>query len=185
MIEISDDKIFFELFEEFEKRQVHIFYKGPLKPHVLSSTAEYIEYVLEKKPQEAQKIRKIFIELAQNISFYSEEKYTTKGKTFGIGVIVLEEKQGEYVLYAGNKTLTDDVIPVLRKCTIINDLDRESLREFKREQRQLASEATKGGNIGLITAALTSDNPINFDLYYIDEEYSFLILWLNIKKEQK
>jgi len=175
---------FFDYYTEFETRHVHIFYKGPFKPEIVSSIANYINYALKDNPKEAKKIYKIYIELAQNISYYSAEKISHSFTEHGSGIIILEETPESFIFYAGNKTKFEDLIPVLRKCTIINDLDREQLREYKRELRELDRSSKGGANIGLITAALISENPINFDVIYINEEYCFLLLWVTINKEK-
>lgn len=183
-MDLSIEKFtYFDFYQEFEDRDIPVFYKGPLKPDVLAGIASFIEIALKNNPKEAKKVYKIFIELAQNISYYSAETSSICEENCGIGLIILEEGDENYIFYAGNKTRFEDVIPVLRKCTIINNLDRDGLRKFKREQRTQTPGFKGGGHIGLIQAALISGNPINFDVFYIDEEHCFLLLWFDIKKE--
>ncbi len=160
-----------------------ISYCGPFDAQVLSVIAENIEYSLSSNPRVSRKIFKIFIELAQNISFYSYEKQRTEeGTMFGAGVLILREYEDYYSFSTGNMISNNSVLPLLQKCEAINILDREKLRHYKRKLRNMPSGVPGGGNIGLVQVALTADYPLEYNINPIDNQKSFYILNIRVKK---
>lgn len=160
-----------------------ISYNGPFDAQVLSVIAENIEYSLSNNPRVSKKIFKIFIELAQNISYYSAEKQKSEeGNFFGVGILLLREFDDHYSLSTGNMIENKSVLPVLQKCETINILDRDKLREYKRKLRNMPSGVPGGGNIGLVQVALTCDHPLEYNVIALDEEKSFYILNVRVNK---
>ncbi len=163
---------------------VQLSYKGPIDEHILSVISKYIEVILRKNPIASRKIFKIFIELAQNISYYSAEKnILTNDKEIGSGTIVLGELDEFYTFTTGNMVRDKDIIPIIEKCEYINSLDRDALRKYKREQRKKPSGPKGGAHIGLIQVALTSANPLDVEITSIDDEFSFFSIAVKVLKE--
>ncbi len=161
-----------------------ISYKGPFDAQVLSVIAENIEYSLSSNPKVSRKIFKIFIELAQNISFYSYERQKTdEGGMFGSGVLILREYKDYYSFSTGNMVANTIVLPLIQKCEAINILDREGLRQYKRKLRNMPSGVPGGGNIGLVQVALTSGYPLRYNVISVDDQKSFYIVNIRINKE--
>ncbi len=73
----------------------------------------------------------------------------------------------------GNLVKTDDIITIIEKSEVINSLDREELREYKRQQRKLPPGKKGGAHIGLIQVALTSSNPLDIEVNPVDDKHSF------------
>jgi hypothetical protein len=160
-----------------------ISYNGPFDAQVLSVIAENIEYSLSNNPRVSKKIFKIFIELAQNISYYSAEKQKTdSGNDFGVGILILREFENYYSFSTGNIIDKKQVLPVIQKCETINMLDREKLRQYKRKLRNMPSGVPGGGNIGLVQVALTADYPIEYSIITLDDEKSFYIVNVKVNK---
>ena len=160
-----------------------ISYNGPFDAQVLSVIAENIEYSLSNNPRVSKKIFKIFIELAQNISYYSAEKQKNEtGSDFGVGILILREFEDYYSFSTGNIIDKKQVLPVIQKCETINMLDREKLRQYKRKLRNMPSGVPGGGNIGLVQVALTADYPIEYSIITLDEEKSFYIVSVKVNK---
>jgi hypothetical protein len=160
-----------------------ISYNGPFDAQVLSVIAENIEYSLSNNPRVSKKIFKIFIELAQNISYYSAEKYRNEtGSDFGVGILVLREFEDYYSFSTGNIIDKKQVLPVIQKCETINMLDREKLRQYKRKLRNMPSGVPGGGNIGLVQVALTADYPIEYSVIALEDEKSFYIVNVKVNK---
>ncbi len=174
----------FEYYKLFSQQDIQISYKGPIDERILSVIGNYIEVILGKNPKASKKIFSIFIELAQNVSFYSAEfNELTDGKEIGVGTLVVGEFGNYYTFVTGNVVRNEDIIPVIEKCEIINSLDRDQLREYKRNQRRLPPGVKGGGNIGLIQVALTSCNPLDFEVTPINENYSFFSIAAKVDKE--
>ncbi len=158
-------------------------YTGIFDGQILSVIAENIESNLAQNPNASRKVFKIFLELAQNISFYSTEKQTnSKGKVNGMGILILQEFEDHYSCSTGNMGNTEMLKEVIKKCETINILERDDLREYKRKLRSLPASAKGGGNIGLVQVALTSGNPLAYKIIPITKTDSFYIVNTKINK---
>lgn len=161
---------------------IQMSYKGPFDKHILSLIGNYIKIIISNNPKASKKLFNIFIELAQNISYYSAETNRIGQGEAGLGTLVIGEFDDHYTFVTGNVVRNDDVIPLINKCEKINSLDRDGLRKYKRELRKLPHEGRDGANIGLIKVALTSANPLDIEVTPIDNEFSFFALSVKVKK---
>jgi hypothetical protein len=169
----NNDLDLFQLHNIFDG-SVLISYKGPWEEGILFSFGKYVKVIAGGNEVVNKKIFRIFMELAQNISLYSAEYNEIAGKQVGIGSFVIAHFDNYYKVYCGNRVKTMDVIPIIDKCNVINALDREQLREFKRKQRKLPRSEFGGANVGLIQIALTADNPLDIVVTPLDDTYAFL-----------
>lgn len=175
-----------ENFDLFEFNQtfndnIQLSYKGPFDSKVLSVLGQYILTIARDKSDASQKLFKIFIELAQNISFYSGLKSKLDNKT-GMGILLIREIDDKYFLHTGNVIKKEDGEAIIEKCEIINTLDRQGLRDFKRKQRNMPRGQKGTANVGLIQVALTSENPLHFKMTPIDNDFSFFSIMVQINK---
>ena len=172
----------FEYHKIFDQ-DVVLSYKGPFESYILAILGNYIEVTLGHDKQASRKMFAIFIELAQNIALYSADGTDLKLKAIsGIGTIAMGESDKYYTLATGNLVRTQDVIPVIEKCELINSLDRESLRKYKIEQRNLSLAKSDRSNIGLIQVALATSRPLDIEVIPIDKETSFFTISVKIDK---
>lgn len=168
---------FYKMFDQ----DILVSYKGPFDKHILAVIGNYIEVIIKGNPNASRKIFKVFIELAQNIAFYSAE--TTHGtKPIGVGTLVIGEYENSYTFSTGNLIKKDQLIPMIEKFEIINTLDRDDLRAFKRKQRSLPNSVFGGANIGLIQVALTASSEIEYEVTEVDDTTAFLSLSVKIEK---
>ncbi len=160
-------------------------YIGKFSKTIIRDLSKEISELLRDKPQIYKKIFYVFIELAQNVRAYSDWKETDEeGEAVGIGAFLLAETPEDYYLIIGNVVNNKDLKVLLRKCEIINSLDRESLRLFKRQQRNLIPGTNQNAHIGLIMVALTTRKKLNVILKPIDENFSYFILKISIAKQR-
>jgi len=164
-----------------------ISYKGPIDVNVLQAIGMYIDEMFTKNPKASKKVFKIFIELAQNISYYSAEKIIMKNnKEIGVGMVIISESEDTYNFLTGNLVKNDDIVSIIEKSEKINTLNREELRELKRKQRNMPHHSKRGGgNIGLIQVALTSTHPLDIEVVPVDDDISFFSIAVKIDKEIK
>ena len=176
---------FFHHYLSMSDDEVIISYKGPMSDVIIHEISKEIQSRLTADPKSGKKIYAIFMELAQNIFFYSSESTTLGGQTYRIGSIVLSEEGDNYILTTGN-IVDKKWIPILwDRCEMINNMDRETLRKMKFEQRDsgiMSTENSKGAGIGLIQIALTSAQPISIEFRDINEQKSFFALSVSVKK---
>jgi len=168
-------------YDKLFSKEIQISYKGPFDKHILTIIGNYIKTIIGDK-QTSIKLFKIFIELAQNISYYSSSQSKANDNS-GIGILAIREADNKFYLHSGNQVKAEDVFPILDKCEIINSLDREGLREYKRQQRNLPRGEKGGAHIGLIQVALTSANPLDIKVTPINDEYSFFSVTVVVNKD--
>ncbi|MCF6367129.1 MAG: SiaB family protein kinase [Bacteroidales bacterium] len=163
--------------------EIKISYKGPVDGKIITFLADYIHVVNVLSEKATKKLFKIFFELAENISNYSSEKIKLKsGKEVGAGTIILKETIKNFTLVTGNPIKNEHLIPVLENSKNINELDHEELREYKRNVRRDNLTEKQSPNIGLITVALTSGNPLDIEINPIDENTSYFSLAVKVDK---
>jgi hypothetical protein len=179
----KDNKEMFNLFEYKQKidKEIQLSYTGPFDSKVLSVLGDYISEIVGKDSVAGQKFYRIFIEMAQNISFYSYEKSLTNQK-IGVGTMIIREMHDKLFLHAGNMINNEDAEKIIEKCEVINSLDRTALREFKRKQRNLPPGERGTANVGLIQVALTSENPLKFETTRVDENQSFFSIIIIVNR---
>ena len=165
--------------------EIRISYKGPVDGKIITYLGDYIDVINELSEKATKKLFKIFFELAENISNYSSDKILLKnGREVGAGTIILKETDEFFLLVTGNPIRNVDLIPMMENSKNINTLDHDGLREYKRNvRRESASERVKHSpNIGLITVALTSGNPLDLEINPIDENTSYFSLAVKVDK---
>lgn len=166
-------------------KDIQISYKGPFDKYILHIIGTYIKQAIRDDEAVSKKLFKIFVELAQNIGYYSAETTKLGDEKTGVGTVVISEFDDRYEFMTGNSVRKKDIIAIIEKCEIINSLDRESLRKYKREQRNQPQSSHGGAHIGLIQVALTSANPLDFEVTPIDEDTSFFAITVTVRKGDK
>lgn len=174
-----------------------LYYKGPFDKDILANISLQLRRKFADNPRMSAKLFSIFIELAQNISFYSEEsnffydEETKKDirygneerKNNGVGTVVIHNNNTEIILSAGNLVPTEKVKEIIAKCEEINTLSIDQLRALKKGVRGLErTQEQKGGNIGLIQVALKSEHPLQVEFKKVDEQNSYFIISSTIEK---
>lgn len=181
---INQEFNFFEYHTQISQDNILLSYKGPLTDVLLS---EFSRDIREKLQQENSKTGKkvfaIFMELAQNVLFYSKEENHFANNRDKVGTLVILQNQDTFRLITGNLVYKMDVPRLKEKCEVINSLDREALREYKRKLRNSPKpEESKGAGIGLVQAALTASNPLRVQIQDLAGDFAFFVLSVNVKK---
>jgi len=124
-----------------------LYYKGPFDKDILANISLQLRRRFAENPRMSAKLFSIFIELAQNIAYYSEESnffYDEEGKkdvrysdetrkNNGVGTVVIHNEDTEVILSAGNLVPTEKVKEIIPEipCHIIALERLEKLREQK------------------------------------------------------
>ena len=78
-------------FTRLSGKNILMTYTGPFDGQVLSMFGKNIEHTISDDRRLNKTIFKVFIELAQNVSYYSHEKETTKkGERAGVGTFIIQ-----------------------------------------------------------------------------------------------
>ncbi|MDX2302216.1 MAG: SiaB family protein kinase [Microscillaceae bacterium] len=175
---------FFEYHTQISHENILLSYKGPLSDVLLSEFSRDIRRKLDNEdPKIGKKVFSVFMELAQNVLYYSKEENLFGDNKDKVGTLVIVQNDTHYRLITGNLVFKKDVPYLQEKCEVINSLDRDALREYKRNLRNEPSgEESKGAGIGLVQAALTSSHPLEIQIQELSGSYAFFILFVNVKK---
>lgn len=174
-----------------------LYYKGPFDKDILANISLQLRRRFADHPRMSAKLFSIFIELAQNIAYYSEEsnffydhetkkdiRYSNEDKkNNGVGTVVIHNNDTEVILSAGNLVPSEKVKEIIAKCEEINSLSVDELRALKKEVRSLErTQEQKGGNIGLIQVALKSEHPLQVEFKEVDDKNAYFIISATIEK---
>lgn len=161
-------------------------YHGPINIDLVSFMANYMKEVVNAEEGVVKRLFKVFIELTQNVSFYSAQ--TKKGiKTAddvnrGVGWFLIDENELDFTIVTGNMIMAEHGHVLQKNCDEINMLEEEELRDLKRKTRSQAGIKDVGAHIGLIHTGLISGNPLNIEISPIDEFHSFFKISVKIDK---
>lgn len=175
----------FEYYSITHRPEVIICYRGPITDLILREISKDIRSKFADDVQTSRRVFAIYMELAQNILYYSSEKNYIANRAESVGALLLTQKDEHYTFSFGNLVENQYLKELVKSCQIINDMagDREKLREYKREQRKAPKkERSKGAGIGLIQVALTSRNPLKVEYREVDQNHSLFALSVKIDK---
>lgn len=175
----------FSFYNKTELEGVDVFFKLGISQNVLVEIATNLQENIQCGTNIRGKIFAIFIELAQNVHFHSAERQENQGcPDKGVGMLSVGENATHYLLSSGNKIDNDKITTVLNRCEHINSLSKENLRAFYRAERKVPrrSNQTRGAYLGLIEMARRSQNPLDIQIEQLDEQYSFISVFIKICK---
>lgn len=166
----------------YDKESI-ISYKGPLTVGLLSYVGNSLRSIMKIGHSLEKRLFRIFIELTQNVSYYSAEVIEVeKGVKSGIGWFVIRESNNHYVVTTGNLIIRSDGFKLIRNCDEINSLNDKELRDLKRKTRSQAIERDVGAHIGLIQTSLLSGGKLDYKVTELDNEHSFFTISVNVEK---
>ena len=165
------------------KHKILYSYKGIFEKKTISKYRKKLLELTKENQQVQRKIFYVFVELTQNVAYYSNirDEKTDVGK----GVLLIGESPDSYFFIVGNNIQQSEINVFKKKCEIINSLNRENLREFKRQQRNLIPGTNGGAHIGLIMVALTTRKKLFIDITKFNEYSSYFFLKVEIDKKLK
>ncbi len=160
-----------------------ISFKGPITIELLSIMGNYLKIMINAEQVLQNRVFKIFIELTQNVSYYSAEVAELESNVrSGVGWFMINEYDNYFNIKTGNLILRDDGFKLTRNCDEINSLNELQLRELKRKTRGQAKIRDIGAHIGLIQTSLFSKNKLDYNITELDLNHSFFTISVNIDK---
>jgi hypothetical protein len=170
--------------KEFQEDSI-LLYQGTLTVNLISILSNHIRLVLNHDFKGLQKIFKVFIELTQNVSYYSADTYEVSNGVFcGAGWVSVQDSGDSYKITTGNIIKPGDANTLIRYCEEINSLTEEELRKLKREIRSEALVRETGAHIGIIQTSIVSGNKLEFIIDNEDQSKPVFMLSVKINKEQ-
>jgi len=183
-----------ELLEYYKKmceRNIVLDFQGAISQDMVVGMAEIIKNKFSQelgKTNMVKKLFSIFIEMVQNIASYSAERVYLNKKTgdVGAGIIVVMEKNKDYIITSGNLVKSESIPKIMKHCQRINRMEKKDLKQlYKTQIKSSREKGKKGAGLGLIDIARKSGNQIRFEVTAVDDTHSFLVLSVKIHNDQE
>ncbi|MCS6833403.1 MAG: SiaB family protein kinase [Flammeovirgaceae bacterium] len=160
-------------------------YYGAMSSMIISEVCKEISSFWGQEHAVGKKIYNIFVELAQNIAYYSSERTQLPSESIGNGFFVIEQTAKFVVVVTGNLIENKSISFLEEKIQQINALDRVSLRKLKFAQRENPNPPpnSRGAGVGLIQVGLVSESLLEANFIPIDCLYSLFQLTVRVKKQ--
>ncbi|MBN1598184.1 MAG: SiaB family protein kinase [Bacteroidales bacterium] len=171
------------MFTEENLKNNVIFYYGPINIDMVSFMSNYIKQHVNASVAVLNKIYKVFIELTQNVSYYSANQYSDK-RSFGSGVgwFKIDNFDDFFLIMTGNLIYKEHRPILQRNGEEINSLEEEELRDLKRKTRGLAAIKDIGAHIGLIQTGLITGNPLELSFSQGDSNHLIFTITAKVNK---
>lgn len=173
------------------EKKILMSFKGAFAQPIIVEIGQTLRGKIATQPIESisertiltKKIFAIFVELAQNVMFYSaEQELDEHGKECGIGLLVISETPGTYCISSVNQILNNDVERVRTRCESLRLLTKEELKNRYTEQRREPRGSSKGAGLGFLDIARRADLPLDFALQPLNDTLSLFMLSASVKK---
>lgn len=160
-----------------------LYYHGIVNIDLISFISNYMKQQIISTNSVHLKIYKVFIELTQNVSYYSADQQDSNRKFgSGKGWFSVDESNDSFIITTGNKILKEHGNILIKNSNEINLLNEEELRNLKRKTRSKAPIKDIGAHIGLIQTGLITSNKIDVKIDPFDDKYSFFTISAKVNK---
>ena len=177
----------FDFYQIMQAQHVLLAFKGDISQEILISVGDLLKEKLSGEDAQhrvAQKVFFIFIELAQNIYRYSSERTIIDNKQIGTGVLVIRENNTHFTIFAGNMVSPEQALELKERCSAINQLGPEELKQaYKERLKQPREDGKIGGGVGLISIARKAGQPIDVQTTILDDRRTFVVISTQVNKE--
>jgi hypothetical protein len=166
------------------ENNVHLIWSGHFSPDIEKEVLSFTETKLSEADIDYNLKRKVFsilIETLENVAKYSPGR--EEEEKSGMPVAMLRLIGQYYYVTTGNLIPNDKVAPLKEKLDIINECDRESLKDLFRDAligQNLETEST--GNLGLIEMARKSGNKLEYSFEKVNDTYSYFTLTVKVEE---
>ncbi len=169
--------------KEYQDRSLLI-YQGLFTVNLISILGNHIRLLPDHDSILLQRIFKVFIELAQNVSYYSHENSEIKEGVFcGIGWISVQDLEGFYRITTGNSIKSEHAPKLESYCKEINAMEEEDLKTLKRKTRAQAMLRDINAQIGLIQTGLISGTKLDFEITPVNETSHYFRISATVNKD--
>jgi hypothetical protein len=158
---------FFALHRQMQRKGILIYFSGPFSQKIMLG----LGFSLRKKitdsdtPSKASRAFSIFVELAQNIISYSEDKVGSAEDQSALGVIMVSERSGRYFIECGNTIAREDSARISGKLDAIRNLTQDELKAlYKKQRHDGPDEKSAGAGLGFIEMARRASEPITYSI---------------------
>jgi len=180
-----DKSHLFEVYEDLDRRNVVLSFKGDLTSNLLTSILHVIEKKLDRYDESTPVKRKVFnvlVECLQNLYLHSNVDDQDANSKLSVIVMVAKSDNG-YNILTGNVVPKENVKLLSERLTDINKLNKEELKNLYLETLTDGKRTSKGGGgLGFLEIARKSKQKLEFGFVPYNDKTSFFSL--NVKITQ-
>ncbi len=164
------------IFAEESDSEIIFAFNGVITQDLIVSLGETIrcELSLYTNCKLVNRVFAVFIEIAQNVMHYSDEKFYFDDKSYGKGQLILMKNPMGYEIVASNRVTSSQKKFLSERSHLVNNLNCEELKDlYIKTRRQKEIDSAKGAGLGFIDIARKSGLPLEVefedlnDFYYI------------------
>ena len=174
----------YDFYDKMGRNNIMLSFKGDITPELLTSILQITESKLQsiqEDPKIKKKVFNVLVECLQNLHHHLDEyPDNVNGTRYAIFLI---GKDGEnYSIMTGNYILNTKAAKLKVYLDKINSLSKEGLKElFKETLNNDKFNEKGGGGLGFIEISRKSNQPIDYDIKKIDDNYSFISFTVKIQ----
>jgi hypothetical protein len=180
-----------------EKEGVVLYFCGPICQGLVEGLGEVLRCKMASDKLAASIAHKVFsvlVEQVQNIVNYSSQKgVQASGEMYemlldeprlGVGQILVSHDKDGFIVSCGN-SVTKDAEPKIReKIETVNNLNRDQLKAYYKEQRRRPSRPDSlGAGLGFIEMARKSSCPLTYSFDPLDNGMLFFVVNARLGKD--
>lgn len=160
-----------DLYKTISLHRVLVSYQGAVSNEMVM----YLGSVIEKKSSLSSKMKRVFgvfLEMAQNIMRYSEERAVAdeNNQPTGVGRIMVTETDTQIVISGSNAVTVEAMKSLQSQIDRLNGLTKDEQKSLFLERRKLPPPAgSVGAGLGLIEIARKSDTQLEY--LFLDHEH--------------
>jgi len=173
-----------EIFTGDSKSEMVFVFNGIVTQDLIVSLGETIrgELSLYTKPHLVNRVFAIFIEMAQNVMHYSDEKFYFDQKSFGKGQLILLKNHEGFEIIISNRVNDTQKKFLIDRVNLVNNMNQNELKDFYLSTRRKKNiESAKGAGLGFIDIARRSGVNLNVDFENIDSFHHLFRLRVLVK----
>jgi hypothetical protein len=171
-----------EYFSKLTNKDEILSFKGKVTSDVINKVLENVEKKLVEADEDGKvrkKVYNVLVESLQNLFHHVED---IPHEAIGIneskfGVIVINRKEGGYVVTTGNFITSGRIKPLKDKIDKINSLSQDELKDmYKFILNHQKLTAKGGGGLGLVDIARKTGHKLDYSFFNVNNEYYFFSL---------
>lgn len=179
-------------YNEMTEKKILMSFKGAFAQPIIVEIGQTLRGKIAAQPIESvsertllmKKIFAIFVELAQNVMFYSaEQELDEHGKECGVGILLISENADTYCVSSGNQIPRTDIERITSRCESVRTLSKDELKERYNEQRRLPRGGSKGAGLGFLDIARRADLPLEYAIEPLSGDRALFMLSAYITKQ--
>jgi hypothetical protein len=176
-------KEFFSIHQSMTAQGIVLSFTGYLSEGVLFALGETLKQKLAldaTDPNTNKRVFSVFVEQVQNVIRYSTDR--AEGDVparveLSSGTVTVGRTDEKFFVTCGNMVRADDVGRLRERLELLNQMDKEALKQYYREKlKEPPEEQSKGASIGLIEIARRASEPIEFDFFPVSADTAFFCM---------